>query len=323
MNAILNFIASKDKFILLAILFFGMNTFWVVAQDYEKVDATIQLYPQTFDSPEALAKFILRDFKTEEEQVRGIYSWIIQNIAYEPNEYKQFDYKFKNYRERNQKEEKTRENVINRTIQKGIAVCEGYAMLFERLCELLGIQNYLVRGDTKTNFNDIGRSFAKNHMWNVAYIDGAPNLFDLTWGAGKYHEKFIKEPTYFYYKTPSDLFFKTHYPDMIEDAFIVETVSREEFSNRPLLIEENLTLADIETPKNGIINSMDFYDAILFSIKNLKANEISYSYGEKIKKISRIDYTEKGIKFEIPLELGADQLLIYFDDKPAIGYKVK
>ena len=69
MNAILNLIANKNKFIRIIILFFGMNPFIVTAQDYEKVDATIQLYPQTFDSPEALSKFITRDFKTEEEKV--------------------------------------------------------------------------------------------------------------------------------------------------------------------------------------------------------------------------------------------------------------
>ena len=302
---------------------FGVISFSAFSQDYERIDATILLYPTRFDSPESLSNFISRDFKTDEEKVRAMYSWIIQNISYDPNEYKQFDYTFKNYRERNQKEEETRKNLIKRTLQKGIAVCEGYAMLFEKLCELQGIRNYLVRGDTKTNFNDIGRTFAKNHMWNVVYIEGMPYLFDLTWGAGKYNGKFIKEPTYFYYKTPPQLFFRSHYPDMYEDAFIEKRISREEFSNRPLLIDNQLTLEDIETPKVGILETSNYFDAIVFTLNSTSASEIYYSYGDEKLKVVNLQYNEGSLHFEVPLQMGADQLLIYFDDQPALGYRIR
>ena len=100
-------------------------------------------------------------------------------------------------------------------------------MLFEKICELKGISNYLVRGDIKSNFNDIGRPFKKSHMWNIAYIDGEPFLFDPTWGAGKYHEKFIKYPSYYFYKTEPELFFKTHYQSIFEDAFMDTIISYE------------------------------------------------------------------------------------------------
>lgn len=294
-----------------------------LSQDYERIDATILLYPKTFDTPEALSKFITRDFVTDEEKVRAIYSWIIQNIAYEPDEYKQFDFKFKNYRERNQKEQKTREKVIERTLKKGIAVCEGYAMLFEKLCELQGISNYLVRGDTKSNFNDIGRSFAKNHMWNVVYIDDKPYLFDPTWGAGRFNGKFIKEPSYFYYKTPPQLFFKTHYPEMLEDAYIDNIVSREVFSAMPLIISEKLRIEDVEKPITGIIRSEDYFDTVAFIINNSNPEVIAYSYGKEKRILETVERTQGRVKFDIPLELGVDKLLIYFDDEPALGFKIK
>ncbi len=302
---------------------FGLVTSLAFSQDYERIDATILLYPKTFDSSEELSRLITRDFETEEEKVRAMYSWIIQNIAYEPDEYKQFDFKFKNYRERNKKEENTRKKVIKRTLQKGVAVCEGYAMLFEKLCELQGINNYLVRGDTKTNFNDIGRPFAKNHMWNVVYIDEKPYLFDLTWGAGKYNGKFIKEPTYFYYKTPPELFFKTHYPDMFEDAFIDRIIDREVFSSMPLIIAETLRMEDLELPLNGIIRSEEYFDSVAFVINNSDPKSISYSYGDEKKVIENVERSENKIRFSVPLQLGVRDLLIYFDDKPAIGYKIK
>ena len=295
----------------------------MVSQDFERVDATILLYPTHCDSPEELSKFISRDFTSEEEKVRAIYSWIIQNIAYEPNEYKKFDYRFSNYRERNKKEEITRNKIINRTLQKGIAVCEGYSFLFERLCELQGISNYLVRGDTKTTLEGIGSEFDSNHMWNVAVIGNKPYLFDPTWGAGKYNEKFIKEPSYYYYKTPPEQFIKTHYPEIFEDAFVSESMSRQDFSNLPLIIDRELLISDIETPKNGIIYTEMYFNEIQIQINITKPKEVSYSYGLKAVPVKKLTLKNNSLEFSIPIEQGVNNLLIYFDGEPAIGYKIK
>jgi len=306
----------------LLLLFNLLLCHFISAQDYETVDATIQLYPTSFNAPEELSTFITRDFTSEEDKVRAIYTWIIMNVAYEPDEYKQFNYNFKNYRERNLKEEKTREKIIKRTLSKGIAVCEGYAMLFERLCELQGISSYLVRGDIKTNFNDIGRPFKNTHMWNVVVMDGQSYLYDPTWGAGKYHGKFIKEPSYFYYRTPPNLFAKTHCPQMQEDAFLAETFTREDFAAMPLVIQEQLTLSDIDNPKQGIISSRDGNGYVDFNVRNVKPSKIEYSYGTDKKELE-FSEDEEAISFVIPIELGKENLLIYFDDKPALGYRIK
>ena len=293
------------------------------SQDYERVDASILLYPERVDSAEELSRFISRDFFTEEDKVRAIYTWIILNVEYEPDEYKKFNYKFKNYRERNSKEEKTREQVIKRTLKKGIAVCEGYAMLFEKLCELQGISNYLVRGDVKSNFDDIGRPFKKSHMWNVAIVDGIPYLFDATWGAGRYNGKFIKEPSYFYYKTKPDLLFKTHYPSIFEDAFIDRIVTREVFSNMPLLIREDLEIDQVEAPINGLLRADSYVDAIPFIISNCDVKKVSYAVRGKKIAIKKIEVKDGRLHFSVPLQLGMKNLLIYFDDKPALGYRIQ
>lgn len=294
-----------------------------VAQDYERVDATILLYPNKFDSAEELSRFITRDFISDEDKVRAIYSWIILNVAYEPDEYKKFNYKFKNYRERNSKEEKTRKAVINRTLKKGIAVCEGYAMLFERLCELQGISNYLVRGDIKSNFDDIGRPFKKSHMWNVAVIESVPFLFDPTWGAGKYNGKFIKEPSYFYFKTKPELFFKTHYPNMFEDAFIDRIVSREVFSNMPLVIQEELQVSQVESPINGLLRADSYIDSIPFVIANCDTKEVTYLFRGKKYPVNNKEIKDGRLHFSVPLQLGMKNLLIYFDEQPALGYRIQ
>jgi transglutaminase/protease-like cytokinesis protein 3 len=312
-----------DNWIHLGLIIMFMMITSVDAQDYERVDATIQLYPSRCDTPEDLSKFISRDFNTDAEKVRAIYSWIIQNIEYEPKEYKKFDYSFRQYRERNIKEEETRKKIIDRTIQKGIAVCEGYAMLFEGLCELLGVNSYLVRGDTKSNFEDIGRSFQTVHMWNVAFIDGKPYLFDTTWGAGKYHQRFIRDTSYFYFKTDPDKLIKTHYPDLYEDAFLDEAISRDEFSSMPLIIERSMKYTDLIQPESGIIHSEMYFDEIQFSVKANNPEKIYYSYGGEKDLVNKIKRDRDTVHFSVPLLIGQQNLLIYFDQKPALGFKVK
>lgn len=293
------------------------------AQDFEQVDATIKFYPKSFDEVTELSEFITRDFKTDEEKLRAIYGWIINNVRYDPDEYDVFNYRFKNYRERNAKEEVTRKKIIQRTLQKGVAVCEGYAMLFEKLCELQGIQNYLVRGDVKTNFKDIGRPFQKIHMWNVAYINDHPFLFDPTWGAGKYNQKFIKEPSYYWYKTEPTQFIKSHYPDLVEDAFLEINVSKQTFAKFPLIIQKDMVVADVISPRYGVVSSVENPKAILFQLKTPAPKVISYSYdfGNK-KKLVDFSIHDKLLTFEIKTRAGKN-LIVYFNDAPALAYKVE
>lgn len=295
----------------------------IFGQDYERIDATIQLYPTSVDHPEELSFFIDRDFQTDEEKVRAVYSWLIQNVAYEPSEYDQFDYSFKNYRERNAKDEKLRKKIVRRTLKKGVAVCEGYAMTFEKLCQLLGINNYLVRGDTKSSFNDIGRAFKSNHMWNVAYIDGAPFLFDATWGAGKHDGvKFTKDPTYFYYKIPPMQLIKSHYPSIPEDTFLAEPVPQKEYLKMPIIIDKSIFIDDLITPKEGVLLAAQYFGTIPFEIKTEGPQKITFSYGN-VKEEVPYTMSDGIVKFEVTAISGNNNLLISFDDQPVLAYKVK
>ncbi|GEQ84513.1 hypothetical protein ULMS_00210 [Patiriisocius marinistellae] len=316
---------SEIKRVKFLLLFVATAFSWsVYSQNNDQVDATIQLYPTTVDSAEVLSTFITRDFTSEEDKVRAIYTWLINNVAYDPSEYKNFNYSFKNYRERNKKEEKSRKQIIKRTLQTGKAVCEGYAMVFEKLCQLQGIDNYLVRGDTKTSFTDIGRPFANNHMWNVAVINGTSFLFDATWGAGKFIGSFIKEPTYKYYKAAPKKLINTHYPAFFEDAFVETEITKEMFSNRPIIIGGFLEIDDIIEPASGTIQEMLIDNGIIEIVVGATVDAISYSYGEEIKMVAETEHTtfDNQTTFKIPLELGVKTLLVYFNGKPALGYRI-
>ncbi|MEZ4874286.1 MAG: transglutaminase domain-containing protein [Flavobacteriaceae bacterium] len=307
-----------NKFFLLLALVSSFS----FSQEYERVDATIQLYPKTVRNAEDLSRFITRDFSSEEDKVRAIYSWLITNVSYHPSEYKMFNYSFKNFRERNQKEEKTRSKIIDRTLQTGWAVCEGYAFVFEKLCQLQGIENYLIQGDTKSHFNDIGRPFKKNHLWNAAKIDGQWYLFDATWGAGKFNGEFVKEPSYFFYKTPPEQLIKSHYPEMAEDTFLTTPIMFSAFNNQPLILSSNLLPEAILSPKGGTIDSHSSMNEIYFEIKTPAPKTIQYAYGNAKEEVF---FSEKDgiVHFAVPVQIGVASLLIYFDGKPVLGYKVE
>jgi len=308
-----------NSFFLKLVLFVFCST--AVAQDFTKADATIAFYPETFEDASQFDNMLSRDFTNDEEKVRAIYSWLIHNVSYDPEAYKLFNYNFKNYRERNQKEERSRKKIIEYTLKTGKAVCEGYAMTFEKLLTLQGIENYLIQGDTKTHFKDIDRDFNLNHMWNAIKLGDTWHLFDATWGAGKYTDRFIKEPSYFYFKTSPDKFIKTHYPQDISDAFVQDSPTYNHFSQQPIYVDASLVLLN-NTLKNGIINKDQAANDLTFGFETQAVNA-SYSYDGKKFPVKTIQETEKGINFTIPLQRNAKTLLIYLEDKPVLAYKLK
>lgn len=294
----------------------------VTSQDFEQVDATVSFYPSSFITDQALAAKIKKDFTDPKEQLRAGYSWLINNVAYDPQEYYTYKFQYRILEERNEKMAESREGIISRTVKEGVAVCEGYALTLERLCELLGINAYVVRGDTKTQPSDIGRPFDKNHMWLVAIIDKNPMLLDPTWGAGRYNGAFIKSPSYSYFDTPPSQFLKSHYPEVFDDAYVFFDLSKEEFSKQPLLISEQLTI-DAIRPQEGILKSKMLSKGIVFSLPGIKAEQITYTLDTNEKIPTDFQNEGNGITCMITAKTKAQSLVIYADDIPIIGYKIK
>jgi len=309
----------KNYLILLCFLLFGS---FLKAQDMETVDATVSLYPKTFESADVLADFIKRDFKTQKEQLRAGYSWLIHNVSYEPKEYYDHKFQYRILEERNQKAAASRELIIERTVTAGLAVCEGYALTLERLCERLGINAYVVRGDTKTQIEDIERPFKKNHMWLVAIIDNKAVLTDPTWGAGRYNGTFIKDPSYFFFNTRPRLFLNTHCPEVFSDAYVMKSVSREAFSNRPLLIKKSL-LPEQVSPKNGTLSGKKLSKGMPFSLQLATADNLTYILGNEQAVALKATKTDGKVNFDIKAKTKASALVIYQDNKPIVGYKIK
>lgn len=305
---------------LLILVVYVLGNVSLYSQNFEQVDATLQLYPSTFFSDEALAARIERDFDNTLDKVAAAYGWLINNVAYEPKEYNLYRLQYRFLEERNQKMETSRNAIITRTLSKNIAVCEGYALTLERLCNLMKISAYVVRGDVKTQISDINRPFAKTHMWLVVLVDGKAMLIDPTWGAGRYEEAFVKAPSYRFFNTDPAQFIKTHYPEVWEDAYLDQAITRDEFIKKPLIISEELTW-DQTYPKLGAIKVKTLKSGVTFKVvQELKDVSYSINGGPQIKvEVS----TENNIFFfTVVTKAKTGALIIYEVGKPILGYKL-
>lgn len=303
------------------VMAFGSMSF---AQDAQRVDAIITLYPKQLSSAEQLSEFISRDFTHPEDKLRAIYGWIINNIAYDPDEYKALDYSFTTVKERNEKQSNFRFELIERVLDKGVAVCEGYAMLFERLCELQDIQSYLVRGDTKASLADINRDYNTSHMWNIAFINEQAVLLDPTWGAGKYNgQKFIKEPTYRYFMTAPEQLIRTHYPLDYADSLLNWELSQADFLKAPIVIDPGILNGQEVLPALGTLSSKVASGNWEFFVPYATPVKVSYSFGEDVESLGTISPENNLLEFSVPAALGASFLIVYFNDSPSLAYRIE
>ncbi len=110
---------------------------------------------------------------------------------------------------------------------------------------------------------------------------------------------------------------------MYEDALLDALISPEVFAGLPLIIWQDLKIADVEVPMMGTIRTDEYFDAVHFRINNCNPSTVNYSYGGKKLEVKDMEYKEGKLHFSIPLELGVKTLLIYFDDQPALGYRIQ
>jgi hypothetical protein len=119
-----------------------------------------------YDSYRNLAIALTKPFDDEVGKVRSIYTWIALNIRYD--------------REALLKG-KGGNQIAEEVWKNRLAVCEGYANLFEKMCTEAGVESRMVKGYVK-GFAGEDLSFP-NHVWNSVKIDGKWQLLDVTWAS--------------------------------------------------------------------------------------------------------------------------------------------
>jgi len=309
------------KTTLVILLFFSISTFcW--SQNYKRVDSIILTYPEKFSSTSKIAKQISFDFNNDFDKVRAIYSWITNNIAYDPSEYGKYNFEYSTKAELKKKEIKYKKKLSSRVLSKGKAVCEGYSTLFTVICNNLNIKSTIVTGNAKTLVKDIGKRFYSDHAWNIVLIENKEYLIDATWGAGTYQQgRFEKKVNYFHYLTEPRLFIKKHYPDYYDNALLTEKIEKQDFLNGPLIYENDF---ELKNPINGIIKKSEVNKVKFSFLTDIKISSITYKIDNENYQVDEFENNEN-LEFEIDLSNLKRQreLVFYFDYKPIIAFKLK
>ncbi|WP_212004454.1 transglutaminase domain-containing protein [Chitinophaga sp. HK235] len=200
-------------------------------------------------------------------KTRAIFIWITDNIAY--------DYKAVNKGKPAprippcvpgtdcQRVMQDWENkYLQRILKKKKSVCEGYARLFKKMCNIAGVRCEVVSGYIKTRYYHIGRAGAVDHAWNAVYLDSSWHMVDPTWAAGGCDEdenigklqSFEKLFNNYYWQASYSDFHRNHYPEKGQWAF-KENYTKEKFAAAPYIAGSVISDLRLLSPEPGIIQA--------------------------------------------------------------------
>ena len=206
-------------------------------------DHALRAPPEAEVSLEDLARYLEAPAKNDEERARAIYRWVTDRIEYDVEAAMMGG---------------GRGRTPQVVLEDRRGVCSEYSALFERLCQLSGLEAEVIRGYGKGYGYAVGSGIPRisNHAWNAVRIDGTWRLLDSTWGAGHLEpgEGFVESFEEFYFLTPPEDLVWTHLPDDSAWQLLETPISREEFEAlpyaKPALFRDDI---QIDSPPGGTI----------------------------------------------------------------------
>jgi len=314
-------------FLLLNIIFINFT----FAQKISDVDKIVAKYPKSFNSTEKLAERIEKDFDSDAERARAIYSWIAFNVKYDYNAYlnppRTQGFSYSSEAEKQRKLKQINDNLIQKAFKSQKAVCEGFTALYQDLAQQVGLKCEIIRGDSKVSVRDIGRkTTSSNHAWNMVLIDKKWRLIDVTWGQGYYDSskgRMVSDFNPVYFDTDPDYFFAKHFPD--SGTFLGNRLSKSDFLNGPLIY--NTTIEKdykIKSPDSGIIEARNG-DKITVEIKNVsKSNQVFYlNKRNQPVKVQNPKEKRGGLEFQILIDSNiGDYITVFVDGNSVVSFKI-
>lgn len=304
------------------------------AQGYSEIDTAIKSYPKSFSSTAKLAARINEEFKSEEEKVRAIYTWIALNVRYDLKFYKAqinnpgIAYSYSSEADRVAKEQEFRQNLADKTLKTRKGVCQGYAALFHSLCDLTNIKVMDISGTSKNHPSNIGKLPKINdHVWNVVKIGASWKFIDVTWGSGALSSQtgsFVPEFNGAYFFTSPELFFLNHFPE--DKRMLMVAKTEQDFADLPLYYGQYLKANyEIVRPETGIFFTSKS-KIIPFKIIDLPENESVFYVFSSDNKVSKVAIKRQGIvsEFEIPLtNRNKGYLTLFINNQSVVSYKIQ
>ncbi|MBU3009845.1 transglutaminase [Polaribacter vadi] len=313
------------------LIFFLLISTATFSQDFEKVDAKVLQYPR-FSKVDDLANKIESDFTKDVDKVRAAFFWLTKNIRYNLKEYynprqRKYRFRYASEEEKVLKLQAIKDELVNTAFRTKMGVCEEYAQSFKKICDLLKIESQVIKGNVRSNSNEIGKiESSTNHAWNAVKINDGWIILDATWAAGyEYNGKWIRKFNNYFFNMPKDKIFKTHFPE--DNLWVLRfgRMSIQEFYNQPIYSQTFLSLqAELIAPKTGIIN-LKSSENITLKFKNLNTNALIF-------------YTLKGNKFALKPVIKSENgittlsiknpnrntdLVLFINKEDALHFKVK
>ena len=151
-----------------------------------------------------------------------IYYWISQNIRYD------IDADI-NHHSRQQKAEDV--------FRAGKSSCQGYAAIFQTLCDSMKIPCETIEGYAKDYSFKIDQvTFSHtNHTWNAVQIDQHWYLLDSAWGTGYVdgNHEYKKDLKPYYFLTCPEQMIYNHLPEDSHWQFLSKTISMDDYIRLP------------------------------------------------------------------------------------------
>ncbi len=165
---------------------------------YKAVDQIAKTVPDSMEaSVSSLSGFFLEKVSGNRNLLRAFYVWCASEISYDTESMY------------NPKPMENRGKLILETLEKRKAVCQGYAEVFHELCNLAGIENYLIQGYTRQN----GTIMPLSHTWVLARPDTSWLFLDPTWGSGYVmNEQFTHKFNPAFFLVPPEKMIESHMP---------------------------------------------------------------------------------------------------------------
>lgn len=327
------------KVFLFVFMFFCCEIF-MFSQISSEIKNKVDKYPKKMASPGTLAALIDFDIEDDVDKVGAIYYWMANRIDFDVKDYfsnkKKYAYSFK-YKTQDEKEKKIEKinfDIISSSFLNKKASSNGFAHLFKRLCNNVGVECVVIKGTMKNSLKFIGRKPGFiNHWWNAVKLNDKWCLVDVALGSGSIDiksEKFIRAYNEAYFLTLPDLFVLNHFPRDVEWLLVDKT--KDDFANFPLFHTEYLNSdCQFSFPQAGVIadvkeNKMEFaiqQDDVHQELSALPL--ITYRF-MKDNHADTLKPVQKGNQFwfEVPLvSRKYDYLTIYSDNEEIVTYKVK
>ena len=214
-------------------------------------------FPGFYTSSE-VADFINKNAQSDTEKTWMLYCWIAENISYNAAALTSWNYG-----------DLSPEGVF----QSKMAVCTGFANLFESIGKEMGLEILTISGFAK-GYSYVEGSSTKesNHVWNAVKLNGEWKLIDSTWGQGYVKKQNgkdinIKQFNDFWFATEPYQFLFTHFPEEEKYQFMDNNISNATFKKAPKITTQYF--------KRGLINNNNYKDVFSLKIDDLVKNYTS------------------------------------------------